>query len=412
MDSTRESRLRHAMDVIEKCQRQFLEQARQIYRETPITHSIEQAYLATPRHRFVTRYRERGSTTWRVVNETNLAEHAATLYSDRPLVLYGDDDTNIQSTISQPSFVLRMLDLLELRAGDRVFELGAGSGWAAAMMGRLVGPDGQVISLEIIPELAKRAAEAVAALGIANVRIIEGDGGKGFPDGALFDRVIFTAGTFDLPRYSHEGVRDGGLLLVPIKTSGGGDSLFLLRKTGDHFESQESMPCGFVPVTGQYQFEDLAPMTLSEAVPGWSELQKREVGRRRFWWGGKGQGSLGALGAFASLGVRSFLGIVEPTFRVFKSEDVQDKLERRFFGLWDAESRSLVLAKDDWLVAYGNSTAENRLQEMLQTWLRLGMPAAACLDLKVYPIDALVEAGRQQWLVKRRDSQFLWTLQA
>jgi protein-L-isoaspartate(D-aspartate) O-methyltransferase len=401
------------MDTVEKYQRQLLEQARQIYRETPITEATELAYLATPRHRFVTRYRERGSKDWRLVNEANVAEHAATLYSDRPLILHGDDDANIPSTISQPSFVLRMIDLLQLKAGDRVFELGAGSGWTAAMMGRLVGPQGSVISVEIIPEVAQRAAEAVKALGVENIRIIEGDGGIGFPEAPAFDRVIFTAGAFDLPRHCHEQVRNGGLVLVPIKTGGGGDSLFLFRKCDDHFESQESMPCGFVQVTGKYAFEEMGPLELEEAIPEWSELQHQEVSRRRFWWGGKGQGPLGALGAFATLGVRSFLGIVEPTFRVFKvAGNGQDKPERSFFGLWDAESRSLVLAKDDWLIAYGNSTAENRLLEMLHQWFSLGMPAAACLDLKVYPIDAPVRAGDRQWLVKRRDSQFLWTLQA
>jgi protein-L-isoaspartate(D-aspartate) O-methyltransferase len=339
-----------------------------------------------------------------------LAEQAATLYSDRPLVLHGDDDANIPSTISQPSFVLRMLDLLQLSPGHRVFELGAGSGWTAALMGRLVGPNGQVTSFEIIPELAQRAAEAVAALGITNVRIFGGDAGNGYPDGAPFDRVVFTAGAFELPRHCYEQVRDGGLLLIPIKT-GGGDSLFLLRKRGDHFESLESMSCGFVQVTGQYQFEDLGPTTLERAVPEWPELQNQEVHRQRFWWGGKRQGALGVLGVFATLGVRSFLGIVEPSFRVFKTAHDHDKLEHHFFGLWDEDSRSLVLAKDDWLIAYGNSTAENRLLEMLQRWLSLGMPAAACLDLKIYPIDAPLDVGARQWLVKRRDSQFLWTLQ-
>ena len=401
------------MNIVEKYQRQLLEQARQTYRETPITRLTELAYLATPRHRFVARYRERGSKDWRLVNEANVAEHAATLYSDRPLILFGDNDANIPSTISQPSFVLRMLDLLDLSLGDRVFELGAGSGWTAAMIGRLVGPQGRVISVEIIPEVAQRAAGAIAALGIANVQIIEGDAGNRLPDDAPFDRVIFTAGIFDLPRQSYEQVRNGGLLLVPIKIGGGGDTLFLLRKSGDHFESQESMPCGFVQVTGKYESEDMEPMTLEKSIPTWRELQNQEVGRRRFWWGGKEQGPLGALSAFATLGVRSFLGIVEPTFRVFKSaENDRDKPERRFFGLWDAESGSLVLAKDDWLITYGNSTAENRLMEMLHRWFNLGMPAAACLDLKIYPIDVPLNADGEQWLVKRSESQFLWTLQA
>jgi protein-L-isoaspartate(D-aspartate) O-methyltransferase len=398
------------MDTVQKYQRQLLEQTRHIYRETPITESTEQAYRATPRHLFVTRYRERGTKEWHLINDNNLAEHVATLYADRPLILYGDDDANIPSTISQPSFVLRMLDLLQLSRGDRVFALGAGSGWNAALMGQIVGPDGQVTSLEIIPEVAKRAAQTVASLGIANVQIIEGDGGNGSPDAAPYDRAIFTAGTFDLPRHFHEQIRDGGLLLVVFKTGGGGDNLFLLRKSDDHFESIESMPCGFVQVTGKYQFEDLEPMTLEKAIPEWSQLQNQEVGRRRFWWGGKGWQRAG----FMTVGIRSFLGIAEPTFRVFKTakDDVQNKSEHHFFGLWDAKERSLVVAKDDWLVAYGNSRAEGRLLEILERWLNLGMPAAACLDLKVYPIDVPLDTGHQQWIVKRRDFQFLWTLQS
>jgi protein-L-isoaspartate(D-aspartate) O-methyltransferase len=400
------------MDMVEKYQNQLLEQARHFYRETPITEPTERAYLATPRHRFVGKYREWGTKEWHIINDDNLAEHAATLYADRPLILHGDDDTNIPSTISQPSFVLRMLDLLQLSPGQKVFELGAGSGWNAALMGQIVGPDGQVTSLEIIPEVAKRAVETVASLGIANVQIIEGDGGNGFPDAAPYDRAIFTAGAFDLPRHFYDQIREGGLLLAVIKTGGGGDNLFLLRKSGDHFEALESMPCGFVQVTGNYQFEDLESMTLEKAVPEWPEFQKQEVARRRFWWGGgKGQLTFGPLTA----GIRSFLGTAEPTFRAFKTakDDGQNKPEHHFFGLWDGKERSLVVAKDGWLVAYGNSRAEDRLLEMLRRWLDLGMPTAACLDLKVYPIDVVLpNTGHQQWIVKRRDSQFLWTLQA
>ena len=111
------------MDTVEKYQIQLLERARHFYRETPITEPTERAYLATPRHRFVVKYREWGTKEWHIINDDNLAEHAATLYADRPLILHGDDDTNIPSTISQPSFVLRMLDLLQLSPGHKVFEL-------------------------------------------------------------------------------------------------------------------------------------------------------------------------------------------------------------------------------------------------------------------------------------------------
>jgi protein-L-isoaspartate(D-aspartate) O-methyltransferase len=206
------------MDNVEKYQKQLLEQMENLYRETPISEVTKQAYLAIPRHRFVQRYREWGTREWHIVNTENLAQHIATVYADRSLILFGDDDQNILSTISQPSLVLRMLDLLGLKVGDRVLELGAGSGWSAALMGRIVGQKGHVVSLEIIPELAENAAENISSLGIENVQILTGDGAQGCDDSAPYDRVVFTAGIFDLPHYFYEQllnrgtVRRGGLM--------------------------------------------------------------------------------------------------------------------------------------------------------------------------------------------------------
>ncbi len=158
------------MEFAEKYQKQLLEQAQAIYHETPFSEATQKAYLETPRHQFVRRYRRWGVKEWNEVNEDNLEEHLATLYSDRALVLFGDDDDDVPSTISQPSFVLRMLDMLQLEPGQKVFELGTGSGWNAALMGHLVGPEGCVYSLELIPEMAQRAAATTDRLGIKNVK--------------------------------------------------------------------------------------------------------------------------------------------------------------------------------------------------------------------------------------------------
>src|SRR5262245_41669376 len=129
------------MESVVKYQRQLLELTRSIYDETPISEAVASAYLETPRHVFVKRYRRRGTKAWHEVHEANVAEHLATLYANGPLILFGDDD-DVPSTISQPSFVLHILDMLQLRPGHAVFELGAGSGWNAALMGRLVSPGG------------------------------------------------------------------------------------------------------------------------------------------------------------------------------------------------------------------------------------------------------------------------------
>jgi protein-L-isoaspartate(D-aspartate) O-methyltransferase len=395
------------MDAIAKYQRQLLEQAQYLYYETPISEATQQAFLHLPRHVFIKRYRHWGTRVWHEVSEDNLGEHVSTLYADRPLTLFGDDDDHIPSTISQPSFVLRMLDMLQLRPGHTVFELGAGSGWNAALMGHLVGPEGHVYSLEIIPEVAKMAAATVEALGIKNVSIIAGDGGEGYAARAPYDRAIFTAGAYDLPHHFYEQMKDGSLLLVVIKNEGGGDNLFLLRKTADHFESLASMPCGFVQLRGKYQISSLEPIAV-ETLPEWMELQQQEISKTPFWWGGKGK----AWFVWRTLGIRSFLGITEPLFRAFKTDKAAEQpREEHYFGLWDQERHSLVLAKGDWLLAYGSAVAKEHLLQRIRQWVDLGMPSAASFALQVYPRDVPLTAGEHQWIVTRRESQFLWSLE-
>ena len=363
--------------------------------------------MQRPRHEFVKRYREWGTKEWHEVYAENLAEHVAMLYTNKPLVLFGDDDNKILSTISQPSFVLHMLDLLQLRPGQRVFELGAGSGWNAALMGHLVGSKGHVYSLEIIPEMATMAARTVETLGIKNVHIVAADGGEGHAEGAPYDRAIFTAGTYDLPHHFYEQVKEGGLLLVVIKNEGGGATLFLLCKKENHFESLESLPCGFVQLRGKYQIDSLEPITL-ETLPEWTKLQHQESARMRFWWGGKEVDEL----MWRTLGIRSFLSITEPSFRVFKAKKADRRSqEELYFGLWEREPSSLVVAKDDWLIAYGNASAKEHLLQRIHQWVELGMPSAASFALQVYPRETSLMTRKNQWIVKRKESQFLWSLE-
>ena len=89
----------------------------------------------------------------------------------------------------------------------------------------------------------------------------------------------------------------------------------LLRKIGDHFESMDSMPASFVPVEGKCKISALEPSELG-MLPEWAELQKKEVIRTPFWWGGKGEEAGGS--RWRTTGIRSFLSIAEPSFRVFK----------------------------------------------------------------------------------------------
>ncbi len=250
------------MTAIEKFQNQLLAQTRRIYYETPISVATEQAYLATPRHAYVKRYREWGTQSWHEINEDNLENHLSILYANRSLALFGDDDNDTPSTISQPSFVLRMLDMLQFEPGHIAFELGAGSAWNAALIGHLVGPAGRVYSLEIIPKVAALATETIQNLGIKNVHILEADGGEGYAPGAPYDRAIFAAGSYDLLCHFYEHLKDEGLLLMVVKSEGGGDNLFLLQKRGTYFEALDAQPCGFVQMTGKYKIDTLEPIVV------------------------------------------------------------------------------------------------------------------------------------------------------
>jgi protein-L-isoaspartate O-methyltransferase len=296
-----------------------------------------------------------------------------------------------------------MLDLLQLVPGQSVFELGAGSGWNAALLGCLVGDEGRVSSVEIVPEVAAMAVTALEPFSRAQVRVIVGDGGDGYPDGAPYDRAIFTAGTYDLPKAFFEQINDGGLLLTVVKNVGGGDNLFLLRKTDGHFESVDSMNCGFVQLTGKYRDEGLDPVDL-ERLPEWPALESREILRRPFWWGGAGKQSF----MWRTASIRSFLGITEPRFLAFKTS-AQGR-EDHFFGLWDREENSLVVARDDQLTTYGTPTALSQLLRGVERWAQFGMPTAASFRLSVYPNEAPIILSEGQWLVRRGQSQFVWTV--
>jgi len=174
--------------------------------EATLSDRVRDAFLAVPRHCFVPRYRDLGDEAWQEVTDDDLLEHLPALYRDNGLAI-GVDAAGEAVTISSPDWVLYLLELLNVQPGQRVFEVGAGSGWNAALLGQLAGPTGYVESFEIIPALAAQAERAVARAGLTNVRVVAGDAGAGSLDEEPFDRVIFTAGSYDVPAWLHGRVR-------------------------------------------------------------------------------------------------------------------------------------------------------------------------------------------------------------
>ncbi|HEY1933212.1 MAG TPA: protein-L-isoaspartate(D-aspartate) O-methyltransferase [Acetobacteraceae bacterium] len=151
-------------------------------------------------------------------------------------------------TISQPFIVALMTDLLDLRPEDRVLEVGTGSGYQAAVLAELAG---SVFSIEVVPELADTARQALAAEGYGRVALRVGDGALGWRQQAPFDAIIVTAAARDVPPALVEQLRPGGRMVIPVGAPHGDQELRLLCKDIDGtVRARTVLAVAFVPLTG------------------------------------------------------------------------------------------------------------------------------------------------------------------
>ena len=149
-------------------------------------------------------------------------------------------------TISQPLVVARMCELLELRGGERVLDVGTGSGYHAAILARLVE---HVWSVELHPGLSERAAEALAAAGAANVTLLVGDGARGHPAAAPYDAINVAAAMPSIPPALPEQLAEGGRLVGPV---GDDQRLVLLRRgAGGELRREQHERVRFVPLLSE-----------------------------------------------------------------------------------------------------------------------------------------------------------------
>ncbi|MCA8975731.1 MAG: protein-L-isoaspartate(D-aspartate) O-methyltransferase [Planctomycetes bacterium] len=156
-------------------------------------------------------------------------------------------------TISQPYIVGYMLDALELRTGDRVLEVGTGSGYNAALLGEIAAV---VHSIESIAELAETATAKLRGAGYPYVHVHAGDGSIGLRDEAPFDAIVVTAGGPDVPRSLPRQLAPNGRLVMPIGPPGD-QRLVRVRRLGfDRFDREELIPVRFVPLRGAEGWND------------------------------------------------------------------------------------------------------------------------------------------------------------
>ncbi|HXU94178.1 MAG TPA: protein-L-isoaspartate(D-aspartate) O-methyltransferase [Gallionella sp.] len=151
-------------------------------------------------------------------------------------------------TISQPFIVALMTDLMQVKPGDKVLEIGTGSGYQAAILAAM---GGSVYSIEIIEPLGKKAAERLEALGYRNVKTRVGDGYYGWPEAAPFDAIMVTAAASHVPPPLLKQLKQGGRMVIPLGTQFMTQSLMLVEKKPDgSVTTRQILPVRFVPLTG------------------------------------------------------------------------------------------------------------------------------------------------------------------
>ncbi len=188
-------------------------------------HNVLAVMETVPRHRFV------------------LPEDADRAYDDNPLPIgYGQ-------TISQPYMVAAMTQLLAIKPGDKILEIGTGSGYQAAVLAELTD---QVYTVEIVPKLAEAAAKRLQELGYTQVRAKNADGYFGWEEYAPYDAIIVTAAPDHVPQPLVKQLKDGGRMVIPVGPPGTIQTLWLIEKQGEQVRSRQVMDVVFVPLTGKH----------------------------------------------------------------------------------------------------------------------------------------------------------------
>ena len=340
--------------------------------------AIRRAFLAVPRERFLSEIAER--------------EGLERVYRDEAIVTRHDAQGLPTSSSSQPGMMSSMLEQLDLEPGQRVLEIGAGTGYNAALLARLVGSRGKVVSVELDAATAREARRALADVE-APVRVVRGDGREGWPRGAPYDRIIVTASTRIVAQAWHDQLRDGGLLELPLVLDETGSQMVVtLRRHAGELRSQALLYGGFMPL------RDAPGGAMPAPPPSISAVERIDGGSHSIaHLSGAALGGLSRarrqhlLTLALSEPRRRPLGLRAPRSALAAYLAIEAPADRFILGwprvgVMSAEGDGLALLAGGrktftQLDTYGAPEAEHLLLELLETWQARGRPTAQ--DLRV-----------------------------
>jgi protein-L-isoaspartate(D-aspartate) O-methyltransferase len=326
------------------------------------------------------------------------------------------------SSSSAPSIMAPMLEHLDLELGHRVLEIGAGTGYNAALLRTIVGPKGRVTTVDIDPDTVARARRALRSTG-RRVHVRLGDGRRGWSADAPFDRVIVTASTSDIYRAWHRQLRPDGLLQVPLTLVTGtfGPQLVVtFAKQRDGFRSVRVVPGGFmnlrrapgadapeVPrLTIDQRGFGRTPVTV--AVAGDAVARLSESARRRLIraLASNGRRRVVARGTEAAGGLALYVAMAAPAARRVESAVMWGTgiVERSGAGIAFLSGRSAGERPPTFsVVAYGTKGAERQLLALVDAWRADGRPTLQQLTIDV----AFGERRRGAWRTSARGDAIL-----
>jgi protein-L-isoaspartate(D-aspartate) O-methyltransferase len=361
------------------------------------------AFRATPRHRFLDRVFQyhRRSGRWReVITRDPGPDELRLVYSDRALITRlsgtreGMSETPISSS-SQPSLMAQMLEDLRPRSGCRILEIGAGTGYNAALLAHVAGP-GRVVSIDVERAILAEAWEHLRHFSERRVELKQGDGRGGFPEGAPYDRIMVTAATSDLEPAWLEQLADNGLLLAPLALTP--VLAFLVRGTARDglFHGRLTRAAYFMPLRGEGEVgasdseERPLPAALQTLPAPWAGWFDRR--HPRVYW----HGFIQAL---------TFYGLLRGLEVHHRGSDNGQPL----FGVSAADDSAVCwLGSQDWQV---NGSAGRDLGWTLwRAFLDASGPWPTEFDLTASPRGGLQAGRRESYLRQGLCCQQLWEL--
>lgn len=203
------------------------------------TPSVEAAFRSVPRHHFL----------------PNVP--LANAYQNQAIVTKRINGKSVSSS-SEPGLMASMLEQLDLKPGHRVLEIGAGTGYNAALMAHIVGETGQVITIDIDEDIVEAAHQHLATAGYQRVQVVCRDGENGYLDFAPYDRIILTVGAWDIAPAWREQLSSSGCLLLPLRIKTRQVSV-AFEPAGSYWVSVSVVPCGFMELRGALAERDITP---------------------------------------------------------------------------------------------------------------------------------------------------------